>query len=287
MDTRVCTFNSGQSQLVGGTTSDFELYLTNLPKEFTEHVVGISVESVGFTNLVSNIPSHIGTLEIYFSDGVGGEETKTFVLGEDLPIDGAYVDSWWDVYSLADQMQLWADSSIYVAPGTVTFTVVSGVTPDGLERIAVEWTTAALGSLSISAYQGFSKQLGVDGFVMNVSGATNISVDSVNPGPYNLRTQLEGPQHLKVEAQELVSGKNSLNGDSSTGYTIINVPLNEVYGGVVNLYSNGDTRPTVKFTGITNSSLTTIGFRLAYPSGETVNLHGSPMYITTRMFINQ
>jgi hypothetical protein len=226
-------------------------------------------------------------LEIYFSDGVGGEETKTFVLGEDLPIIGAEVDSWWDIYSLADQLQAWVDSSIYVAPGTVTFTVVSGETPDGLERLAMEWTTAALGSVAISAYQGFSRNIGVDEFVKPQGDSTTVSVDSVNPGPYNLRTQLEGAQHVRIEMQEMMSGKYSLNGDSSTGYTVINVPLNEVYGGVVNMYPKGDVRPIVKFVGVTTNSLSTIGIRMSYPSGETVNLHCSPMYITLRMFINQ
>lgn len=265
METRLLTITSDNADLEDAlqTTTNFTVDLGNNTSDLAGHIVGFSVESVGFTNLLPNIRP--GWAMTVIRNGLRWVVT--------IPGNVFY-----SINKFAEQLQFAMDNT--VGPGLVTVSVLENGNFDGGDLLQFQVNDV-----------GFPQEVSIlsDGPLAFAAGITQdlvLSDGSAQPYlPVAVRTNLNGEQAVLLQTRQIVGQRPSLDGEGKSTMTIATIPITSAYGGLQNTYIGGADRPTVSYGPMTKFDLNGVDVSLRYLDGTPVFVDNTKMYVTFRIWL--
>lgn len=266
METRLLTITSDNADLEDAlqTTTNFKVDLGNNTNDLAAHIVGFSVESVGFTNLLPNIRPDWSMTVI--RNGIRWVVT--------IPGNVFY-----SIDKFAEQLQFEFDNT--VGPGLVTISVLEDGNFDG----------GALLQFQVNDV-GFPQVVAIlaDGPLAFAAGITQGTLVLSDGGaqpylPVAVRTNLNGEQAVLLQTRQIVGQRPSLDGEGQSTTTIATIPITSVYGGLQNTYIGGAERPTVFYGPMTKFDLNGVDVSLRYLDGTPAFVDNTKMYVTFRIWL--
>ena len=262
LETRLITINSSQRSIGGGeTTTSFTVDLLGCTPEIRNNVVGVSVETVGFVNLIENVDERYNYL---------------YVERDGITYDVVIEPGQYDYVTLA-------------ATITQALNIQLGYPVDTFQAIpkGEEGGQPALIELKFDEVQSITI-LGLRDSLSHILGIPtgfNIELGDGLPNPI-FRPNLYGPMAVLLQTRALAGSRNSVNGTGQPSPTLMTIPLRGTYGSVENMHMGGEDRPLVVYSKGADRNLNNIDVSLTHLDGSPVNLgETGEMYVTFRVWI--
>lgn len=279
METRLINLNSRNADLGGAqqaNRNNFELNLGNNTTDLSSRIVGFSVESVSFVNLLPNVrPGWTFTVREQLFEVT--DEIKLTIPG----------DVFYNIESLASALQTaWNEYQVVVygpLPPVLTITVAVGAGPNGGDLLQFEQQDAYNPPGLVTTILG-------DG---PLAYAMGIPVDGLlilrgEPGPYEpnlVRTNLNGEHAVVLQTRQITGARTSLDGNGRSTAAIITVPITVPYGAVQTLHVGGTERPTTVYGPQTQFDLNRVDMALHYLDGGLAFLDNTDMSVSLRVWL--
>lgn len=266
METRLIQINSDHADPLDPQQSNtnFQVSLGNSTTELRTGVVGFSVESVSFVNLLPNVREGVNTFTVVRN----GVEITMTIPGE----------QYYTIDRLAVEMQAAIDLT-YGYPGELAVTVAVGANYDGGDMLSFQVLDAAVITMYIQS-DGLGYQLGIND-TLTVAGF-------FDPFPYDAvltRTNLMGEHAVQLHTKHLIGSRTGIDGTGHTMDSVCTIPVTVEYGMIQSLYLAGDQRPTTLHGPQTHSELSIIDVSLRYLDGSLCWLENTKMHCTFRAWI--
>lgn len=257
-ETRLITINSAQREPGElNTSTHFEISLNNAGKT-RDHIVGISVESVGFVNIIGNVHDYCTVLYI---------EQAGLSYEVQIPA-GQY-----NYVELADIVTEGINSVLMLGGA---FQVVPIAPADGQPAMIQLVYDEAGDPITILALRESMSH--VLGFTENI----NLGFGLVNPA---FRPNLYGDMAVLLSTRTLASG-HSIDGRGDPSSTVMTIPIKAQYGTVNHVHVGGEERPLVMFS-THGRSINNIDVQLLHLDGKTtVDIGTSEMFVTFRLWLH-
>jgi hypothetical protein len=274
LESRLLTLTTNNSNVPTNIESNtnFSSDLQGATPDLRGKIVGASVESVSFDNLLDNIRGD--TLR----------QNRLEINRQNVPLLFVIPGGFYNIDNLAKTLQ---DEIDNLSPDReVEITVEAGVGLDGGDRIGFRVVV-----------DGVRWQIQGDVDRTDPSLASTIGVppndvtvlsDGVTPVadlPLLLfRTRLQGDSAVQVWSKSLVGSRTGLNGKGEAIPSLVTVPITTGYGEVQTLHLNSD-RPTLVFGPMNSQDLNSIDISLRRLDGSLAEIDGGVMHITLRLFL--
>lgn len=262
METRLITINSSHRSSPNDPTTNFSVDLNNATPEIRDRCVGVSVETVGFLNVMNNITPLYSRLLVTHVDGGTTDYVITLTVGH------------YDFTEFALEVQTAVTAALGLVGGEFTATAVPESAGDPA-MISLAYTAA--GSISIT-YDRLSAAypLGIGETIQLTSGG----------GAQAYRPNLQGPMAVKLLTRSLCSSRASVDGDGSPAAVIMTIPIRTAFGQIENMHMGGEDRPLVTYGHGSSRDLTNIDVSLRHLDGSLVDLGTGEMYVTFRVWLD-
>lgn len=270
METRLITINSSHKSSVAQLTTDFSVDLINAIPELRDRVMGASVETVGFMNLINNVRHPYNHLYFTLYTATSGNISLKATVPE-----GNYN---WVEYAgvLETAMQLAIDDVLFGPALSVTAVPASLGAP---AKIALFYDTPDPGAHIIIPYDRATAPyiIGMD---------QDILLNDV-AGYLSFRPNLGGPMALLLHTRAMAGSRSSVNGDGSPSEALLTIPVRVPYGQADNIHLGGDNRPLALYSSGAHRNLANIDVTLKHLDGAVVDIGTGEMYVTFRVWLAQ
>ena len=268
METRLLHLQSshavGFSELQSST--NFTCLLGNANPNLRTDIIGFSIESVGFANVLPNVRDTRNSF-VFHRNGINWP----------LTIPG-------NVYYNIDTFAVALNDAIAsVVPGSTTVSVATGASPSGGDL------------LMFTVIEPNVTTIHIDGDVDALSyvignGMYQFTIADGGPTPYApvmIRPNLNGEQAVLIQTRALLQSRVSLDGEGKSTASILTVPITVDYGAIQTLYNNGLERPTTVYGPQTTFDLNEIDISIRYlDDGSLAFLDDTNMFITLRVWLH-
>jgi len=266
METRLVQINSWQARHLDPqeTTTNFGIHLKNSVTEFVNGSIhGLSLETVGFMNLVPNVREGRNALD-YVLNGVN----ETLFLPE----------SFYTLEQFVVALNTEFDVIPTLPPGTLVASIVEGAAPGGKDALGLAYTGVVPLTL-VGNHHDLPYNMGL---------YEDVVWDGVGPyEPTVLRTNLQGEHALSLHSDTIVGSRRSVNGFGDSSSAIATLPINVPYGTLqVTDFNAGQNRPTVSHGPMTVTQLSNVDLAIRYLDGELVDLDKTPIFVTVRAWFH-
>jgi len=264
-ETRLLQINSDQREDAPGYTSaTFGVDIGNVISDLSS-IVGISVESCGFTNVVPNLRSTAGNNRL---------QGKRNGVDFDIEIPG---DTFYTIQTLADTLQFFFDSDLPGGPGQFEFTVVPNIGADGGDRLSIQYVLAPEVDLTLFA----DRQLA---YIMGMK--EDITIAGAGPHPaILLRTNLQGEAAIGLHSRELLGSRNSILGTGTSNACVATLPLTVPYG-LVQTHKFSSDIPFVRYGPYTSPNISNIDISFRYTDDDSVvPLDNTKTFVVFRLWL--
>jgi hypothetical protein len=234
--------------------------------EIRDRVLGCSVESVGFVNMIDNITPATSRLLVTYYDGA---TTQDYVITI-LPGHYSYTE-------LAEELELAVYDQLFGGAGDVFFTATAVPAEGGQPAlIALEFT-------EVGSYIDIVYDRNTLAFPLGLGDAsTRLSTAT---GPVLNRPNLYGPIAVLLSTRALSGSRSSVNGNGEATPTLMSVPLSVPYGSIQTMHMGAETRPVVQYSHGAHRNLSNIDVSLRHLDGSLVDLGTAEMYVSFRVWL--
>jgi hypothetical protein len=274
LESRLLTLTTDNSNVPTNIESNtnFSSSLQGPTPDLRGKIVGVSVESVSFDNLLDNVR------------GDTFKQNRLEINRQNVTLPFVIPGGFYNIDNLARALQDEIDS---LSPDReVEITVESGVGLDGGDRIGfrvvvdgVQWRIQGdvdRRELSLATTIGIPP---------NVVTVLSDGVKPVADLPLLLfRTRLQGDSAVQVWSKSLVGSRAGLNGKGEAIPSMVTVPITTGYGEVQTLHLISD-RPTLVFGPMNSQDLNSLDISLRRLDGSLAEINGGKMQITLRLFL--
>ena len=264
METRLITINSSHRSSPNDLTTNFSVDLNNATPEIRDRCVGVSVETVGFLNVMNNITPLYSRMLVTHFDGVATttEHVVTLTVGH------------YDYTEFALEVQTAVTVALSLAGGEFTTTAVpeSGGDP---AMISLAYTIGGYINITYDRLSA-TYPLGIGESIQLTSAG----------GAQSFRPNLQGPMAVKLVTRALCSSRASVDGDGTPAAVIMTIPIQTAFGQIENMHMGGEERPLVTYGHGSSRDLTNIDVSLRHLDGSIVDLGTGEMYVTFRVWLD-
>lgn len=256
-ETRLVTIDSSQRTNPLAPTTDFEVALPSV-SSIRDDVVGCSVESISFPNLIGNVYSSLNLLYVDY-------EGASYEIA--IP-RGAY-----NYVDLCTVLTEALNTTLGLAPDTVEVVPIAPIAGQSAE---IGFLYDGASPINITAVKHTLS------YVIGIPMGSVIQLGFGLPSP-SFRPNLFGP--LAVMLHTSLSGSRaSINGLGQSSRAVMTIPIADTgYGQLVHQHSVGAERPLVVYSqGI---DLTNITVALKHLTGEPIDIGTAPMLVTFRVWL--
>jgi hypothetical protein len=263
METRLLTISSDNAVPgTGATATNFTVDLGNNTSDLAANIVGVSVESVGFTNLLPNVRP--GWALGYQRNGIR----------QVIEIEG---NKFYSIYKLAEKLHQGFDDT---SPGLVTVSVEEDVNSDGgpLLKFQVE-DVGAPENISVFADGELAFVVGIQEELVLADGG---------PQPYlpvYTRTNLNGEQAVMLHTRQVTGSRSGIDGRGRSAPVMATIPITQPYGSIQTLHLIGDNLPTTVYGPMTRFDLNGVDISLRYLDGTPAFVDNTKMFVTFRLWL--
>jgi hypothetical protein len=273
LETRLLHISSDDRVSGDDTTASFNVNLRNSIPELEQGLLhGVSVESVGFANVLPNVRAT--DLENKRSDPF------KFVFNGtpyEFTIPG---NTFYNIFKFAEAFDAGLNAPFEpFAPFLVT---VQQTGDDGGLRLYIELnddidgpnyviTFLAGGNLAYAA--GVTEDITIEG------------VFSISLPPFDLRTNLNGEPAIMLHTRELLGSRNSVEGKGRPTSAVSTIPITVPYGSLQSYHYGGDNGPIIHYGSQTIPGINNIDISFRYADGSVVDLQGTRTFVTFRLWM--
>jgi len=266
METRLLHLNT--SHATGFTdlqsSTNFVCLLGNANPNLRTDILGFSIESVGFENLLPNVREGKNSF-VFHRNGINWP----------LTIPG---NVYYNINTFATALN---DAIASVVPGSTTVTVAVGASPSGNDL------------LLFTVIEPNATLIHIDGDINALTyvignGSQQFTIADGGPTPYApimLRPNLAGEQAVVIQTRDLLASRVSLDGEGKSTASILTVPITVDYGATQTLFNNGIERPTTVYGPQTSFDLNEVDISIRYLDGSLAFLDNTNMFITLRVWL--
>jgi hypothetical protein len=274
LETRLLTLTTDNSNVPTSIESNtnFSASLQGSTPDLRGKVVGVSVESVTFDNLLDNVR--------------GGElpQNTLQISRQNVPLLFSIEAGFYNIDSFARALQVEIDN---VSPDReVEVTVQSGVGLDGGDRLGFRVVVDGVlwriqGDIDRES-PSLASTIGIppNGPILLSDGSTPAADLPI----LLFRTRLQGESAVQVWSRSLVGSRTGLNGQGNAVPSLVTVPINTGYGQVQTLHVQHD-RPTLVFGPMNSQDINSVDVSLHRLDGSLAELNGGKLHITLRLFL--
>jgi len=269
METRLVTINSTHRSSVADTTTDFSVDLIDAVPELRDRVLGVSVETVGYLNVINNVRHPFVHLYFSLTNTTNGTTQYKATVPEG---QYTYID-----YAAALQTAVRdaINDPIYGPPFSVLPLEESNGQP---ARLVLMYLLAEPGAYMTIPYDRQTAP-----FIIGMNEDIRLDNDI---GPLDFRPNLSGPMALLLHTRSLAGSRSSVNGDGTPSEALLTVPVRVPYGRADNIHMAGDNRPLVVYSAGAHRNLANIDVALKHLDGSPVDLGTGEMYVTFRVWLS-
>lgn len=268
-ETRLITINSTHRSSVGDSTTDFSVDLIDASPELRDRVIGVSVETVGFLNVINNVryPYNDLRFTLYPFPAAPISYTATVEPGQYTYIEYAA--------ALQQAMRDAINDTTYGPP-----LVVYSIPPTAGQpaKVAIRYDSPAPETFIYIPYDRYSAPF--------IIGMTQDIELSDTTGELAFRPNLAGPLALLLHTRSMAGSRSSVNGDGSPSETLLTVPVRVPYGQPDNIHLSGDNRPLTIYSAGAHKNLANIDVSLRHLDNTPVDLGSGEMYVTFRVWLS-
>jgi hypothetical protein len=274
LETRLLTLTSDASNIPSSIESNtnFSSDLQGATPDLRGKIVGVSVESVSFDNMLNNVRDD------------AFRQNRLEINRQNVQIPFSIPGGFYNIDNLVRALQDEFDNQ---SPSReVEVTVQSGAGLDGGDRIGfrvvvdgVRWRIQGdtdRRDLSLATTIGMPP---------NVVTVLSDGVVPVAQLPLLLfRTRLQGDSALQVWSKSLVGSRTGLNGKGDAIPSLVTIPLTTSFGAIQTLHLKSDL-PTLIFGPMDQQDINSIDISLRRLDGSLAEMNGGKMHITLRLFL--
>jgi hypothetical protein len=267
LDTRLLVLGTRHDAILS-SPADVECNLRNAATNIKSRVVGVSIETAGFTNFMRNVTPHINKMTF-----------TTF--GSDLYPDGTELvveiePNQYDIDSFAEALQ---DGFDTVYPGIIEIVVNS---PAGLPKtisykLLPAFGASGQGYITILRHKNIARVMGVNRgevFVIN-------QVDPVTKYPL-----LYGNQCVYIHSKALAGSRTSLGGHEVSDSVIGTINVDVPFGYVCQTRFADAERPTVCYGMMTPSQIENVDLSFRNADRDIIDMPGGEIFVTARLWLH-
>jgi len=293
MASRMINITSKEANVFASTTN-FAVNVGDVDREMMDNVVGVSVQSISFPNLIDNVRANYNTRVVLQAGVQVGNELTAISNTTALDIPSGY-------YTIKELM-IALNEALTNAPlwsGEFRYQQATAPFPASHSRVIlrmdavpdVNWMITVV--INPGENQVFQSALLPTTLGMRLNWSlANVAQNTLDPAnPLGAGDELvfvdppllNANSTVFLHSRQLIQAQRTIDGDGFLISSLEPVLLTSCYGEVQTQYCNQVERPTISYR--SRTSIEEIKITLRHDNGQVVDLHGGDLLVTFRIWL--